>query len=52
MLVKLIMIKLENSIIHCVNNECNEKRMNINSNKYEIDLSEYIKRVEMKKNLL
>lgn len=49
---KLTMIKLENSIIHCANNECNEKRMNINSKKYEIDLSEYIKRVEMKKNLL
>jgi len=48
---KLPMIQLENSIVNCAKNECNEKRMHINAEKFEIDHIEYTQRVNNKRDL-
>ncbi len=50
-LENLQMMKLEHSIICCVKNECNEKRMHINAEKFEIDHTEYMQRVNNKRDL-
>jgi len=50
-LENLQMIQLENSIVNCAKNECNEKRMHINARKFEIDYTEYMQRVNNKRDL-